>query len=111
VPKLAVPNLAVSNLTVPNLAEPNLAVPLLALLNLKVPNLTVTNFTVTNLTVPLVLQFVLSGSTDGRIHVWNAETGFKLCVLNGGHVGPVQCVQFNPSHLVSTFMKAFFIRR
>lgn len=45
-------------------------------------------------------QFVISGSTDGRIHIWNADTGFKVCVLNGGHVGAVQCVQFNPSHLM-----------
>ena len=46
------------------------------------------------------LQFVLSGSTDGRVHVWDAESGYKVCVLNGGHVGPVQCVQFNPSFMM-----------
>ncbi len=45
-------------------------------------------------------KFVLSGSTDGRIHAWNAETGFKVCVLNGGHSEAVQCVQFNPAHLM-----------
>ena len=44
-------------------------------------------------TMFLIFQFILSGSTDGRIHIWNADTGFKVCVLNGGHVGPVQCVQ------------------
>ena len=47
-----------------------------------------------------ILQFVLSGSTDGRVHVWDAESGYKVCVLNGGHVGPVQCVQFNPSFMM-----------
>ena len=41
-------------------------------------------------------QFIFSGSTDGRIHVWNAETGYAVCVLNGEHPGAVQCVQFNP---------------
>ena len=45
-------------------------------------------------------KFVLSGSTDGRVHAWSAETGYKLCVLNGGHSGPVACVQFNPNYLM-----------
>ncbi|XP_040582262.1 WD repeat-containing protein 82 [Lepeophtheirus salmonis] len=45
-------------------------------------------------------QFILSGSTDGRIHVWKADDGNKVCVLNGGHVGPVQCVEFNPSFMM-----------
>lgn len=45
-------------------------------------------------------QFVISGSTDGRIHIWNAENGTKVCVLNGDHSGPVQCVQFNPKYML-----------
>jgi len=45
-------------------------------------------------------KFVISGSTDGRVHVWDADSGYKVCVLNGGHVGPVQCVQFNPSFMM-----------
>ncbi|QQP58440.1 WD40 proteinlike [Caligus rogercresseyi] len=45
-------------------------------------------------------QFIISGSTDGRIHVWKAEDGNKVCVLNGGHAGPVQCVEFNPSFMM-----------
>jgi COMPASS component SWD2 len=45
-------------------------------------------------------QFVFSGSTDGRIHVWNAETGYKVCVLNADHTSPVQCVQFNPKYMM-----------
>ena len=40
-------------------------------------------------------QFVISGSSDGRIHIWNSENGQKICVLNGDHKGPVQCVQVN----------------
>ncbi|KAL0273683.1 UNVERIFIED_CONTAM: hypothetical protein PYX00_006306 [Menopon gallinae] len=45
-------------------------------------------------------QFVFSGSTDGRVHVWNAETGYKVSVLNANHPGPVQCVQFNPKYMM-----------
>ncbi|KAH0948860.1 hypothetical protein HN011_000202 [Eciton burchellii] len=45
-------------------------------------------------------QFVFSGSTDGRVHVWNAETGYKVCVLNGDHPAPVQCIQFNPKYMM-----------
>jgi len=45
-------------------------------------------------------QFVISGSTDGRVHIWNAENGTKVCVLNGDHTGPVQCVQFNPKYMM-----------
>lgn len=45
-------------------------------------------------------QFIFSGSTDGRVHVWNADSGFKVCVLNGDHPGPIQCVQFNPKYMM-----------
>ena len=48
-------------------------------------------------------QFVFSGSTDGRIYSWNAMTGARVAVLEGGHpaVGhPVQCVQFNPKYML-----------
>jgi len=45
-------------------------------------------------------QFVFCGSTDGHIHVWNAEAGTKVTVLNGEHAGPVQCVQFNPKYMM-----------
>lgn len=45
-------------------------------------------------------QFIFSGSTDGRVHVWNADTGFKICSLQGDHPGPIQCVQFNPKYMM-----------
>lgn len=45
-------------------------------------------------------QFVISGSTDGRIHIWNAENGQKVCVLNGDHKNSVRCVQFSPKHMM-----------
>lgn len=41
-------------------------------------------------------QYIFSGSTDGRIHIWNAVNGCKICVLNGNHTSPVNCVKFNP---------------
>jgi len=41
-----------------------------------------------------------TGSTDGKIHCWNTETGSKVVVLNGEHTGPVQSVQFNPKYMM-----------
>ena len=40
------------------------------------------------------------GSTDGKVHTWNTETGCKVAVLNCDHTGPVQCVQFNPKYMM-----------
>lgn len=45
-------------------------------------------------------QFVLGGSTDGRIHIWRTDTGQRRCILTGEHSGPVACVQFNPRHMM-----------
>ncbi|GBN69827.1 WD repeat-containing protein 82 [Araneus ventricosus] len=45
-------------------------------------------------------QFIFSGSTDGRVHVWSAETGIKTAELFCDHTGPVQCVQFNPKYML-----------
>ena len=60
-------------------------------------------------------QFIISGSTgkhylcfsknfviliplptDGKLHVWRAETGVKVAVLTGEHSQPVTAVKFNP---------------
>jgi len=49
-----------------------------------------------SITIPLLL----SGSTDGKIHCWNTETGAKVVVLNGDHTGPVQHIQFNPKYMM-----------
>lgn len=45
-------------------------------------------------------QYIFSGSSDGRIHIWNAVTGYKVCVLHGDHPGPVPCVKFNPKYMM-----------
>uniref|UniRef100_A0A674ARS5 Twinfilin n=1 Tax=Salmo trutta TaxID=8032 RepID=A0A674ARS5_SALTR len=49
-------------------------------------------------------QFIMIGSEDGKIHVWNAESGMKVAVLDGKHTGPVTCLQFNPKFM--TFSSA-----
>lgn len=41
-----------------------------------------------------------TGSTDGRIHCWNTETGVKVAVMNADHPGPIQCLQFNPKYMM-----------
>lgn len=45
-------------------------------------------------------QYVLSGSQDGRIHIWSTEDGSKTAVLDGKHPGPLQCVQFSPKYMM-----------
>lgn len=45
-------------------------------------------------------QFVFSGSTDGRVHCWNTETGVKVTTMSCDHPGPVQCVGFNPKYMM-----------
>lgn len=45
-------------------------------------------------------QYIFGGSSNGRIHVWNAFTGIKVCILNGGHSGPVYCVKMNPKYMM-----------
>ncbi|KAF6034374.1 WDR82 [Bugula neritina] len=45
-------------------------------------------------------QFVLNGSTDGKVHIWNTETGSKVCVLTSDHTAPIQCMQFNPKYMM-----------
>lgn len=45
-------------------------------------------------------QYVLSGSQDGRVHVWGSDSGQKLTVLEGNHPGPIQCISFNPKFMM-----------
>ncbi|XP_068720349.1 WD repeat-containing protein 82-like [Montipora capricornis] len=45
-------------------------------------------------------QYVLSGSQDGRVHVWASDSGQKLTVLEGNHPGPIQCIGFNPKYMM-----------
>ena len=47
-----------------------------------------------------LLTLLLTGSTDGKVHVWSTETGMRVGVLQGDHTGPVQCVQFNPKYMM-----------
>ncbi|KAJ6648704.1 WD repeat-containing protein 82, partial [Pseudolycoriella hygida] len=43
-------------------------------------------------------RFVFSGSSDGRLHAWNAATGHKICVFSSNHHSSLQCVKFNPKY-------------
>ena len=48
----------------------------------------------------LLVGFFFTGSTDGKIHFWNTETGAKVAVLSYEATGPVQCIQFNPKYMM-----------
>ena len=43
---------------------------------------------------------MFAGSTDGKVHCWNTETGAKVCSIASDHTGPVQCIQFNPKYMM-----------
>ena len=45
-------------------------------------------------------QFVISGSTDGRLHMWRTDSGQRCGVLTGEHGNPVTNVQFNPRYVI-----------
>jgi WD40 repeat protein len=45
-------------------------------------------------------QFVLCGSSDGKVHIWNAEKGTKSAVLLSDHNESIQCLQFNPKYMM-----------
>ena len=45
-------------------------------------------------------QYIFSGSTDGRVHVWNAFRGYKVCVLDAETPEAIRCVKFSPKHML-----------
>lgn len=45
-------------------------------------------------------KYIFGGSSNGQIHVWNSNTGYKICELLGDHPGSVNCVKFNPRYLM-----------
>ena len=51
-------------------------------------------------TFSLSLSPTHTGSQDGTVHVWSADTGEKVAVLDGGHPGPTHCTQFNPKFMM-----------
>ena len=46
-------------------------------------------------------QYVISGSTDGKLHLWRTDTGHRIGILTGEHSHPVTNVQFNPRYVKS----------
>lgn len=45
-------------------------------------------------------RFVISGSQNGRLHIWSADTGEEVTVLDGGHPHPSHAIQFNPKFMM-----------
>merc|ERR1712004_22086 len=45
-------------------------------------------------------QFVLSGSSDGKLHAWSCETGAKVCTMEGKQNTTIYNVQFNPKYMM-----------
>lgn len=50
--------------------------------------------------IDLQVLFGFAGSTDGKVHVWNTETGAKVSSMSSDHTAPVQCIQFNPKYMM-----------
>lgn len=49
-------------------------------------------------------QFILSGSSDGNIHVWNVITGKKETIITSNHESPIHCMKFNPKYKIMVSM-------
>ena len=45
-------------------------------------------------------QFVLCGSADGKVCVWDASSA-ELVAVWEGHAGPVHCVRWNPKRAMA----------
>lgn len=44
--------------------------------------------------------FYQAGSSDGKVHVWSADSGKKVAVLDGLHPSACQNVKFNPKFMM-----------
>jgi len=55
-------------------------------------------------------QFVFAGSTDGKVHCWQTETGARTILTSERHTGAIYCCQFNPKyvHMVTTCQNVAF---
>ncbi|KAK3699917.1 hypothetical protein QZH41_016575 [Actinostola sp. cb2023] len=45
-------------------------------------------------------QYVISGSQDGRVHIWASDSGHKITTLEGNHPGPTKCIAFNAKYMM-----------
>ncbi|CAG0917567.1 unnamed protein product [Notodromas monacha] len=43
-------------------------------------------------------NYVFSGSVDGKVHCWNADTGSKVPFVSYEHPGPLQCIKMSPKY-------------
>lgn len=58
-----------------------------------------------------IIHSYILGSEDGKIHVWNAESGMKVALLDGKHTGPITCLQFNPKFMTFASACSNMVRR
>ena len=42
----------------------------------------------------------LVGSGDGKVHMWSADSGKRVALLDGMHPGACQSVRFNPKYMM-----------
>lgn len=45
-------------------------------------------------------EYLMSGSDDGSIHIWEVDSGKKIQTFSQVHAGPVGCLKFNPAYLM-----------
>ncbi|XP_065668810.1 WD repeat-containing protein 82 isoform X2 [Hydra vulgaris] len=45
-------------------------------------------------------QYVLSGSFDGKVHIWSTDSGKRIALLDGMHPGPCLRIRFNPKYMM-----------
>ena len=45
-------------------------------------------------------NYVLSGSEDGAMHVWETQSGKRAVMWKGGHSGPTARVAWNPTKML-----------
>lgn len=41
-----------------------------------------------------------SGSLDGKVHIWSADSGKRITIIDGMHPGPCQNIKFNPKYMM-----------
>jgi COMPASS component SWD2 len=44
-------------------------------------------------------NYIVSGSENGLVHIWDIKTGDEIIRLEG-HIKAVRCVKFSPTHLL-----------
>jgi WD40 repeat protein len=45
-------------------------------------------------------QFIVSGFTNGKIHIWDVLLGNETVVLNSNNSGTVATIKYNPKYMI-----------